>query len=225
MESRAIFTSRSGGKSGTPYGTRNLALHVGDDPELVRQNREDLAHELSIASERLFFMEQNHGVDIQIVDEASDHRKVRTCDALVTSTPQTALAVLVADCAPLLIRGERSSAAVHVGWRGLFGGIVEKVLERFAEERFSASIGATICGECYQIGEDLLSQAQERGFVTGAQTLDIPRSILKILHEQSGNRLIAAQWNGICTFESNEHFSYRREGRTGRQAGVVIHGS
>lgn len=170
-------------------------------------------------------MEQNHGVDIQIVDEASDHRKVRTCDALVTSTPQTALAVLVADCAPLLIRGERSSAAVHVGWRGLFGGIVEKVLERFAEERFSASIGATICGECYQIGEDLLSQAQERGFVTGAQTLDIPRSILKILHEQSGNRLIAAQWNGICTFESNEHFSYRREGRTGRQAGVVIHGS
>ncbi len=225
MESREIFTSRSGGKSGAPYGSRNLALHVGDDPELVRQNREDLARELSIAPERLFFMEQSHGVEFEIVDEESDYREIRSCDAMITSTPESALAVLVADCAPLLIRGERSSAAVHVGWRGLFGGIVEKVLERFAGERFSASIGATICGECYRIGEDLLSQAEKRGFVTGAQTLDIPRSILKILHDHSGTRVIDAQWNGICTFESSEHFSYRREGITGRQAGVVIHGS
>lgn len=225
MESRAIFTSRSGGRSQAPYNERNLALHVGDDGQVVLQNRLELAVELAVAPTRLFFMEQNHGTDIHVIDGKSNPADSYRCDALITTTPGTALAVLVADCAPLLLMGERTSAAVHVGWRGLFGGIVEKVLEKMAGEQFSAIIGPTICGNCYQVGDDLRKAAAQRGFITGSDTLDIPRSILKILSERCETSLTSARWNDRCTFESGAHFSFRRDGVTGRQAGVVIHGT
>lgn len=225
MESRAIFTSRHTGKSNAPYNSRNLALHVGDNEELVRGNRRDLAAELGVLPERLFFMEQTHGVEVVLIDEKSDNSLTVSCDAMITRTPGTALAVMVADCAPLLLVGEHTTAAIHVGWRGLFDGIVEKVIDLMAGERFRALIGPTICGKCYRIGEDLHLQAQQREFITGVDTLDIPQSILKILRNESGTSLISSQWNGICTFESADHYSYRRDGITGRQAGVVIHGS
>lgn len=225
MESRAIFTSRRGGQSRLPYNERNLALHVGDDAEVVRGNRRELASELTIASERLFFMEQSHGIEVVLIDERSDNSELFRCDALITKTPGTALAVLVADCAPVLLQGEKTSAAIHVGWRGLFGGIVEKVIEMMSNEKFSAIIGPTICGNCYEVGDDLLTHARQRQFITGVNTLDIPGSILKILTENAGSSLIESSWDNVCTFESSEHYSYRRDGVTGRQAGVVIHGS
>ena len=223
--SKYLFTSRSGGMSKPPFNGRNLATHVGDDPECVSENREGLAAELGVESDRLFFMNQSHGSEIIEINELSRASDVRNCDAMITRAAGTALAVLVADCAPLLLLGERTSAAVHVGWRGLFGGIVEKVLALMGSERFSAVIGPTICGKCYVIGDDLLSDASRRGFVIGNKTLDIPASIMGILRESSGGRLESAQWDGSCTFENSSFYSYRRDQVTGRQAGVVIHGT
>ncbi len=238
MGSRIFFTSRQGGFSAPPYAQFNLALHVGDDPLIVRRNRARLAEQLSIAPERVHFMNQSHGSEIVEVSErartGSEHaltgirqrdQQIHDCDALITRTPGNALAVLVADCAPVLLVGEQSSAAIHVGWRGLFGGIVERVLERMQGERFTATIGPTICGRCYEVGDDLRTEAIERNFVVGARTLDIPASILAILKEHASATLISAEWNGQCTFEQSEYFSYRREHITGRQAGVVVHES
>jgi len=223
VASRALFTSRAGGWSTGPYSSRNLGTHVGEDPEVVRRNRDQLAEEVGVRTDRLFFMEQVHGSEVIVVDDSSDPSALRRCDAMITKTPGTALVVLVADCAPLLLIGERTSAAVHVGWRGLFAGIVEKVLDAMESERFTALIGPTICSSCYQVGADLYDQALERGFIVGNQRLDIPRSIIKILHDVAGTRVERAEWNGICTLESENHYSYRRDQLTGRQAGVVIH--
>jgi YfiH family protein len=216
VASRTLFTSRQSG---------NLALHVGDDPVAVHAHRAALAAEAGLAPERLFFMAQNHGTEVIEIDSKSDAEDLRECDALITRSPDTALAVLVADCAPVLLVGEQSCAVIHVGWRGLFGGIVEKVIKMMGNETFTAQIGPTICGRCYEVGNDVLIPAQQRGFITGEQSLDIPTSILSLLRQEGGARLLSATWNNICTFESAEHFSYRRERQTGRQVGVVISGA
>jgi YfiH family protein len=236
VASRYLFTTRAHGVSAPPFESNNLALHVGDDPHLVMENRKKLAHQLDIEFGRLFFMTQTHGVSIVEIDESSDVSALRECDAMITQTPGVALAVLVADCAPVVIIGEQTSAVVHVGWRGLFGGIVEKVLERFSDEPISAHIGPTICGECYEIGDDLSLEAKKRGFTVGQrshsgaqvstkQTLDIPHSIISILRSATGSRVREIEWNGVCTLENHQYFSYRRDSITGRQAGIVIHGS
>lgn len=216
MASRTLFTSRPSG---------NLALHVGDDPATVRAHRAALAAHVGVAPSRLFFMAQNHGADVIEIDDESNSEDLRECDALITRSPNTALAVLVADCAPVLLVGEQSCAAIHVGWRGLFAGIVEKVIEMMGSEPFTAHIGPTICGRCYEVGNDVLIPARERGFVTGEKSLDIPASILTLLREEGGSRLLSAGWNNVCTFERADHFSYRREQQTGRQAGVVTSGA
>lgn len=225
MKSRYFFTARAGGVSDPPFDQRNLALHVGDDPAAVLINRAQLASEVGVESDRLYFMNQVHGAEIIEITHHSTHMAIRQCDALYTRTPGIALAVLVADCAPVILLGERTSAVIHVGWRGLFGGIIESALALFEDESFIAHIGPTICGTCYTIGDDLHLLARERGFVTGKDTLDIPQSITELLSAHAGKQLIGAEWNGICTYESDEHFSYRRDNTTGRQAGVVLHGS
>lgn len=216
MASRTLFTTRQSG---------NLALHVGDNPAAVHAHREALALAIGTSPQRLFFMAQNHGCEVMEIDGGSNAQELRECDALITRSPDTALAVLVADCAPVLLVGERTFAAIHVGWRGLFGGIIEKVIDMMGSEPFTAQIGPTICGRCYEVGDDLLFPARERGFVTGEQSLDIPASILALLTSYSGTRLRSATWNQVCTYESADHFSYRREKNTGRQAGVVFSGA
>lgn len=231
---RYIFTSRSGGESAPPFDGKNLALHVGDQGEAVNENRRALAISLGVDPAQLFFMSQVHGTTILEIDSASDVNEMRECDGLITSERGFGLAVLVADCAPVLLSTSHKVAAIHVGWRGLFGGIVEKALDLLlANDEASAlnvKIGPTICGKCYEVGEDLAAQAKTRGFILGERagkpTLDIPRSILEIVRSRLTREKIGAgsngDWNGICTYESSEHFSFRREKVTGRQAGVIV---
>ena len=224
------------GASLHPYEQNNLALHVGDDPERVAANRIALAQSLGISYQQLFFMNQVHGTTIVEIDKSVAPGSIFECDGLITQLPDVGLAVLVADCAPLLLMGSRKVAAIHVGWRGLFGGIVEKAVALMDGESFTALIGPTICGNCYEISDDLAERAQSQGFVVGhstrstfnnedRSTLDIPRSILSIINGLVPDQVKEATWNGVCTFESHEHFSYRREQVTGRQAGVVFNES
>lgn len=223
--SRYLFTARAGGVSKAPFAERNLATHVGDNLSDVMENRERLAFELGISADHLFFMNQSHGTEIVEINRMSSASNIPNADAIFTRSAGTALAVLVADCAPLLLLGTDSSAVVHVGWRGLFGGIVEKVLAVMNRERFRAVVGPTICGKCYVVGDELRADALARGFVVVGNMIDIPASIIKILRANAGDRLEHAEWNGICTAENDSYYSYRRDKVTGRQAGVVIHGS
>ena len=216
----AIFTDRRGGSSLAPYESLNLALHVGDDPIAVARNRESLSHLVG----QVQFMNQIHGDDFVIVNQLTDIDP--TCDALITTTAGIGLAVLVADCIPLLLSSKTVIAAVHVGRKGLVNSIARKVIHemrRLGATTIHAQLGASICGRCYEVPEAMADEvarthpaahALTRG---GTSALDLPKALIAELMSQAVTYEASTQ----CTLENNEYFSYRRYNITGRNAGVI----
>lgn len=216
----AIFTDRRGGSSLAPYESLNLALHVGDDPIAVARNRESLSHLVG----QVQFMNQIHGDDFVIVNQLTDIDP--TCDALITTTAGIGLAVLVADCIPLLLSSKTVIAAVHVGRKGLVNSIARKVIHemrRLGATTIHAQLGASICGRCYEVPEAMADEvarthpaahALTRG---GTSALDLPKALIAELVSQAVTYEASTQ----CTLENNEYFSYRRHNITGRNAGVI----
>jgi len=216
----AIFTDRRGGSSLAPYESLNLALHVGDDPVAVARNRESLSHLVG----QVQFMNQIHGDDFVIVNKLTDIDP--TCDALITTTAGIGLAVLVADCVPLLLSSKTVIAAVHVGRKGLVNSIARKVIHemrRLGATTIHAQLGASICGRCYEVPEAMADEvarthpaahALTRG---GTSALDLPKALIAELVSQAVTYEASTQ----CTLENNEYFSYRRYNITGRNAGVI----
>lgn len=217
-----LFTDRAGGASKGRFSSFNLGLTVGDDPadvSLNRSNLEDLTSPLVI-------MNQVHG-DTVIVVEGQPDVSIKA-DAVVTQESGIALAVLVADCIPVLLWDEESSciAAVHVGRRGLLNEIIHKTIQVMRElgaDRISAEFGPAICGKCYEVGQDVFEEVitkyprarcAESAFDFA---LDLPAALEHELLQLS----IPVLRTSICTFESEGHYSYRRDGVTGRAAGVI----
>ncbi|MGH3783562.1 MAG: polyphenol oxidase family protein, partial [Pseudonocardiaceae bacterium] len=116
MRIRRVVTTRRGGASAPPYDSFNLGDHVGDCPESVAANRERLATGIGLPAQRLVWMEQVHGRTVTVV-EGPQLQPVPACDALVTTQPRLAVAVLVADCVPVLLADPVGHvvAAVHAG--------------------------------------------------------------------------------------------------------------
>lgn len=170
------------------------------------------------------FMNQTHGDVVAVIDSYSEVDP--TCDALITTTPGLALAVLVADCIPLLLSSRTVVAAVHVGRKGLVNGIALKVINQMrtlGATSIHAQLGASICGECYEVPADMVEQVSlihPRAFSqTKALTpaLDLPRALIADL-EKSG---VSYEATLNCTLENEDYFSYRRDPITGRFAGIV----
>jgi len=214
------FTDRRGGVSLAPYDSLNLAFHVGDDRDYVMDNRESLSMPVSAIQ----FMNQKHGDEIAIVDSISEIEP--SCDALITTTPGLAVAVLVADCIPLLLSSSSVVAAVHVGRRGLVNKITLKVIAQMralGATAIHAQLGASICGECYEVPADM---AEEVSFLhpsalsrtkIATPALDLPRALITELTSAG----ISYEASSVCTFENHDYFSYRRNSTTGRFAGIV----
>ena len=120
------FTKRAGGVSQGEFASLNLALHVGDLAVDVRRNREFAAMDVGADIAGVQYMNQVHGNRVVIVEERSDEEP--TADALVTGIPGIALAVMVADCIPLLLKSDVAVAAVHVGRRGLVNDVTRSAL-------------------------------------------------------------------------------------------------
>lgn len=224
--SRSLFTSRNGGVSVAPYESFNLAVHVGDDRNAVQKNREILAKQLGIAHSDLYFMNQVHGNDVAEIAELSQPSNVPTVDALFTTVPGKYLVTLIADCIPLLLRSERAVAAVHVGRQGLVCGAFEKSLEVFNKHgiknsEISAEMGPSICGRCYEVDstmyEEVTTQIPATAHNTAARSLNIEAGLISKL-DAAG---ISWKSSGLCTLHDPGYFSYRRDGVTGRQAGVI----
>ena len=224
--SRSLFTSRNGGVSVAPFESFNLAVHVGDDPSAVQRNREILATQLGIASSDLYFMNQIHGNDVAEVTELTPSSNVPTVDALFTTVPGKYLVTLIADCIPLLLRSDRAVAAVHVGRQGLVCGAFEKSLEVFDKHgiktsEIKAELGPSICGRCYEVDaemyEDVINQIPATAHNTAARSLNIEAGLISKLDA------VGISWksSGLCTVHDPGYFSYRRDGVTGRQAGVI----
>ena len=214
------FTNRTGGASTGAFASANLGFHVGDEPDHVTANRARLSKEFGPVA----FMTQVHGDRVAVVEDVSDVDP--TADALVTGIPGITLAVQVADCIPLLLISSQSVAAVHVGRKGLVNGVTLRALEVMRDMGASdirAVLGPAICGVCYEVSEEIFTEvtaqhpAAASRSARGNHALDLPAALVKVLQGQK----IAVEIVGGCTVESSELFSYRRDGVTGRQAGLV----
>ena len=215
-----LFTDRRTGTSLAPYESFNLATHVGDTPNAVAVNRALLCEMVGTVQ----FMNQVHGDSIVLVDEICEAEP--TCDALITRTPGLALAVLVADCIPLLLSSTSVVAAVHVGRKGLVSSIALKVVAQMrvlGATAIHAQLGASICGKCYEVPQ---AMAQEVGALNpaalaftraGTHALDLPKALIADLIAQD----VSYEASTSCTLEDEMYFSYRRQQITGRNAGVI----
>lgn len=155
----ALVTTRSGGVSTGPYGSLNLAGHVGDEPSHVSQNRSRLAHSLGVGDDALVFATQVHSGDVAIVQRGDVPGEV---DALVTTDPSIALCILVADCVPALIIDPAAGvlAMVHAGWRGIAAQTMIAALDAASSlgaepMRCRAYVGPCISPRGYEVGGEV----------------------------------------------------------------------
>lgn len=226
----AGFSSRAGGWSQPPYDSLNLGLAVGDDRPAVQANRDALAVACGLTAEDLTWMRQVHGRDVWYTasGEAAPPGPV---DAMFTDKPGRALCVLVADCAPVLLADPvaRIVGAAHAGREGLVAGVVPALVSAMTTAganpaRMRAVIGPAICGRCYEVPADLqarvgaVAPAAICATAGGTCGLDIAAGLCAQL-AAAGVGSIGT--DGRCTAESPELYSYRRDGRTGRLAGLI----
>jgi polyphenol oxidase len=225
------FTDRWGGVSAAPYDELNLGGAVGDDPAAVRTNRELAAGALGLDPAAVVWMNQVHGRDVAVVDGPWSGDEVPAVDAVVTRRRGLALAVLTADCTPVLLAdpGTGVAGAAHAGRPGLVAGVVPALVETMTAlgadpARIVARTGPSVCGRCYEVPAAM--RAEVAGTVPegwsetswGTPAVDVTAGVRAQL-ARSGVPLDGQ--SHICTLESADHFSYRRVRTTGRLASYV----
>jgi polyphenol oxidase len=235
----AAFTTRAGGVSRPPYDGLNLALHVGDDDTDVVANRAATFRALGADGSRSAWCEQVHGDTVAIVagDDAgrgsTEHADAfRGADGLVTDVAGLPLAVLAADCVPVLLADRHRGvvAAVHAGRRGLVSGVVEVAVGTMLDlgavrGDIAAAVGPSIGPCCYEVGDDVAAEVTTVLPVTKATTregrtaLDLPAGVRHVLAVEGVSRVTAV--GGCTAHQPGLFFSHRRDGITGRLAGIV----
>jgi purine-nucleoside/S-methyl-5'-thioadenosine phosphorylase / adenosine deaminase len=171
----AGVTTRAGGVSGGPYASLNLGLHVGDDPAAVLENRTRAAKRVGLTRDDLVFARQVHGRAVALVGPGdrgrgagSDDDALDGVDALVTATPGLGLAVLAADCVPLVLYDPVAHVlgCVHAGWRGTVARVAAAAVEAMATlgarpGDLLAAIGPAIEPDRYQVGPEVADAATD----------------------------------------------------------------
>lgn len=217
------FTDRWGGTSAAPFDELNLGASVGDDLARVATNRRIAAGYVN--AEHLALVRQVHGRDVVVVDAVPE--TAPDADAVVTAVPGVALGTQVADCVPILIADLASGrvAAVHAGWRGVAAGIIDAAVDVLGgADDVHAWVGPAICPGCYEVSDEVRAEvaeaAPEAASATrrGTPSVDLRAGVLG----QLARRGIAGRVVGDCTYESRDLFSYRRDGVTGRQMGIIV---
>lgn len=222
---RALFTTRRGGVSEGPFAELNLSRSVGDETARVDVNRERLAAQVGPGWLEFSHGRQVHGTTVRRVLPGTP-RRVRGAeeDGQATTLEDNPAVVMVADCLPVVLAGTRAVAALHGGWRGLAGGILEEGIAALRDCGETGPIvaalgpGARPC--CYEVGEEVHDHFPEPGARVGERGLDLA-AVARHRLEAAGVEAIHDV--GLCTMCAPElFFSHRRDaGRTGRQAGVV----
>jgi len=230
-----MSTLRWGGYSDAPYDSFNLAEHTGDVPERVTKNRQQLLQSLP-ASTEIQWLRQVHGT--QVV-EAVGCNYPASGDACFSRRPGIACAILTADCLPVLLCSLRGDvvAAAHAGWRGLAAGILEAVVSRMdtPADQILAWLGPAIGPGTFEVGpevrERFVDEAGPHRISVAASFVvsqDRPGHYLADLYALARQRLAAlgvarVYGGGECTVtDSQRYFSYRRDGRTGRMASLIM---
>ena len=221
-----LFTDRHGGVSRPPYDSLNLGDHVGDDPAVAAKNRRRL--QTRIGGLPIVWMEQVHGD--RIVDARSANDRVGRCDAIVTDRPGIALAVMVADCIPILMADTQRGvvAAVHAGRNGTLLDIAPKTVAHMVAhygcrvDDIDVWMGPAIGVCCYEVSEQIAKiVAKSRGerYMNG-RYLDL-KSLNRDCLIAAGIDAKRVHISDTCTCCDDNYFSYRREGVTGRFAGII----
>jgi polyphenol oxidase len=243
---RSLFSFRAGGVSAAPFRSLNMGLHVGDDEASVIRNREICAGELLTSIESFVVAEQVHGNQVACIDETErglgsvDHSgAISGVDGLITDRPGVTLAVLSADCVPVLLYDpvRKVIATAHSGWKGTLAHIVLVVIEKMVEKYHSnpadihVSLGPSIRRCCYEVGESVAQPMMEqfgnkvvtrRFHAKGSYWLGLQACIVQDLFRYG----IEKQHIDDCGICTSCHvpllFSYRKEhGKTGRIMGAI----
>ncbi len=221
------FFTRKGGASSGVFAGLNCGQGSSDQSEIVRINRERVAEALRVPSEALVTVHQVHSADVVVVEAPLDPRP--RADAMVSATPGLALAVLSADCLPVLMADHEAGVigAAHAGWRGALGGVLEATLDAMeglgAERaRIRAVIGPAISQRAYEVGPEFFEtfEAEDpeslRFFANGEgdrYLFDLPGYGLHRIRAAGTGE---AEWIRHCTFcDPDRFYSYRRACRTG----------
>jgi polyphenol oxidase len=230
------FVSDRNSLPGGPEFT--LSYSSTPDAETVRSNRNLLAAAMELAPEALFFPSQVHGTGIVAVNRQTPKEALAQTDALITREKGIGIAVLSADCVPVLLYDKRRRAigAVHAGWRGTAARILEKTLLAMQEQYGSqgedliACIGPSVCQESYEVGQEVIESIQQ-AFPTSSELLiDQPNRKAK-LDLWKANRLQLLEFGvppgqietaNLCTLQHNKHFFSARKGDTGRFAAGIL---
>jgi YfiH family protein len=235
----AIVTTRDRGVTTDPSADLNLSLSTGDDAARVLANRELVARALDATLDDFVFGAQVHRPSVQVVTEEHRGQGARTfadaipaTDALVTTVPGIVLAVLVADCVPLVLFDpvRRVLACVHGGWRGTVSGVTTAAVATMRElgtdpADLLVGIGPSIAPDRYQVGADVVDAATAafpdhvdqvvRADGTGGWTFDLWRAnTLQLL--AAGVRESRVQLAGLDTGPGTPYFSHRSEVPCGR---------
>ena len=208
----------------------NLALHVRDDRDAVLLRRRELERGLGLDTTGFTYMNQVHSADVVTLDASMDATAVRTGDALLSPDASAPLAVMVADCVPVVFAGQAGTGAVsavaHAGRRGLLDGILSNTVAAMREhgaQNIEAWIGPSICGSCYEVPEQMAEESETlRPGIRcetkwGSPGLNLPMAARAELNELN----VTVTDSQRCTLEDQQYFSYRRDSQTGRLAGLI----
>ena len=228
------MTTRRGGFSAAPFDSMNLRAGVGDNDESVRRNQALLARVIGATP---VYLDQVHGARVVRLT-GKDTRvgaPIHQADACITTEPDLACAVQVADCLPVLLAAPGGVGAAHAGWRGLAAGVLEYPVAALADAArcgpgdIKAWMGACIGPRRFEVGADVLKafgaspqDADPQRFrPLGAEKwlADLPRLARDSLSRCGVRTVIGGHW---CTVEdASRFFSFRRERQTGRMAACI----
>jgi len=227
---KALVTTRQDGVSQTPFDSFNVGLHVGDNPEHVQKNRQQLQQYLNTACQPQW-LQQVHGSEAVA---AQVDGIVREADACFTDSPSLPCAVMTADCLPVFFCAQQGDkiAVAHAGWRGLAEGVLETTIGKLGvpPAELLVWLGPAIGPEKFEVGDDVrtafmaISAASAEAFKPqsskpGHWLADIYQLARLRLNQQGVDAIYGSNF---CTYSDTERFfSYRRDGVTGRMASVI----
>ena len=222
---KAFITTRIGGFSKDRYAFANMSLDVGDLKSSVMKNRENIQKSLELPSEPSW-MKQIHGTNIEYLRSP---KKNTICDGSYTDQQGIVCAVLSADCLPIMMcdRFGKKVGVLHVGWRGLDKGLIQKFIKRFKvePEDLCVWIGPTISPKNYIVREDVYSKVKKVSLKVFKKiddlhwSLNLSLAAQIILREANINNIFVER---LCTYDSsNLYYSYRRDNVTGRMVSLI----
>lgn len=241
------FSTRIGGVSRGEFASMNFASTRGDDPEAVRENYRRMTKVLDIPADRMVLAKQTHTTNVRIVTEAdagkgfARERDYDEVDGLLTDVPELPLVTFYADCIPLYFLDpvKKVIGLSHAGWRGTVNRMAEVTLKKMREAYGSspadvlAAIGPGICGDCYEVGEEVAEAFRESWREEVCRRILVPKGGGKYrldlwaanaaCLEESGIRAEHLAVTDICTCcNADKMFSHRAsKGRRGNLAAFL----